>query len=93
VTPPNPHPLTDPPIARSLEASLVVHTVAFVWFTRVWLWHLTPAASVLPGAQGWGWFVRYLTFYSFTLQTAALGVCTADDWAKLVGRGGEGRGG
>lgn len=69
---------------RSLEASLVVHTVAFVWFARVWLWHLTPAASGLPGAQGWGWFLRFLTFYSYTLQTFTLGLATADDWSKLL---------
>lgn len=69
---------------RSLESSLVVHTVAFIWFARVWLWHLTPAASGLPGAQGFGWFVRYLTFYSFTLQTFTLGLATMDDWGKLL---------
>lgn len=62
----------------------MVHTVAFLWFLRVWLWHLTPAASVLPGAQGWGWFVRFLTFYSYTLQTFTLGLAAADDWSKLV---------
>ncbi|KAI8463301.1 MAG: FAR-17a/AIG1-like protein-domain-containing protein [Monoraphidium minutum] len=69
---------------RSLETSIVVHTVAFLWFARVWLWHLTPAASVLPGAQGWGWFVRFLTFYSFTFQTATLGLAAADDWSKAL---------
>ncbi|GBF96807.1 hypothetical protein Rsub_09663 [Raphidocelis subcapitata] len=69
---------------RSLEASLVVHTVAFCWFLRVWLWHLTPAAAHLPGAKGFGWFVRFLTFYSYTLQTFTLGVATADDWSRLL---------
>lgn len=69
---------------RSLEVSLVVHTLSFAWFARVWLWHLTPAASGLPGAHGFGWFLRFLTFYSYTLQTIALGVATADDWCKLV---------
>lgn len=69
---------------RSLGASLVVHTVAFVWFVRVWSWHLTPAAAKLPGAQGFGWFVRFLTFYSYTLQTITLGMATVDDWSKLL---------
>ncbi len=62
----------------------MVHTVAFAWFARVWLWHLTPAARGLPGARGFGWFVRFLTFYSYTLQTATLGVATASDWSRLV---------
>lgn len=62
----------------------MVHTVAFAWFARVWLWHLTPAAAGLPGAQGFGWFIRFLTFWSFTLQTFTLGLATADDWSKLV---------
>ena len=74
---------------RSLEASLVVHTLAFVWFARVWLWHLTPAAAVLPGAQGFGWFIRFLTFFSYTMQTVTLGIATADDWSKLVRGAGE----
>jgi hypothetical protein len=61
-----------------------VHAVAFAWFLRVWLWHLTPAAAGLPGAHGFGWFVRFLTFYSYTFQTITLGIATADDLSKLV---------
>jgi len=81
----HPRPSTSPLIdRRSLETSLVVHTFAFAWFLRVWLWHCTPAAGFLPGAQGWGWFLRYLTFYNFTLQTFALGASAADDWSNLV---------
>ena len=58
---------------------LVVHLVAFCWFSFVWLWHLTPAASQLPGNFGFGWFFRFLTFYSFSLQTLQLGMATLDD--------------
>lgn len=39
------------------------------------MWHTTPAALVLPGAQGFGWFFRYLTFYSFTLQLLQFLLC------------------
>lgn len=59
--------------------SLVVHVVAFCWFSFVWLWHLTPAAAQLPGNHGFGWFFRFLTFYSFSLQTLQLGMATVDD--------------
>jgi hypothetical protein len=58
---------------------LVVHAVAFSWFAFVWFWHLTPAAAQLPGNQGFGWFFRFLTFYSFSLQTLQLGMATVDD--------------
>uniref|UniRef100_A0A383VU37 Uncharacterized protein n=1 Tax=Tetradesmus obliquus TaxID=3088 RepID=A0A383VU37_TETOB len=64
---------------RTPPRSLVVHAVAFSWFAFVWCWHLTPAASQLPGNQGFGWFFRFLTFYSFSLQTLQLGMATVDD--------------
>lgn len=57
---------------RSVEGStsaFLYHAVCTLVFCRVWLWHLTPQAAALPGAQGFGWFFRYLTFCSFTLQT------------------------
>ncbi|KAI8463616.1 MAG: FAR-17a/AIG1-like protein-domain-containing protein [Monoraphidium minutum] len=73
---------------RGVSAALVVHTAAFLWFARVWLFHLEPAAQALPGATGYGWFFRFLTFYSFTLQTAALGLAATEDWVALLGRGG-----
>jgi hypothetical protein len=31
--------------------------------------------------------MRYLTFYTFTFQTAALGLSAADGWLTLVGGG------
>jgi hypothetical protein len=62
---------------------LVVHLVAFGWFSFVWLWHLTPAASQLPGNFGFGWFFRFLTFYSFSLQTLQLGMATVDDLQRM----------
>lgn len=64
--------------------SLVVHLVAFMWFSFVWLWHLTPAASQLPGNFGFGWFFRFLTFYSFSLQTLQLGMATLDDLQRTL---------
>lgn len=56
-----------------------MHLVAFAWFSFVWLWHLTPGAAQLPGNFGFGWFFRFLTFYSFTLQTLQLAMATVDD--------------
>uniref|UniRef100_A0A7S1SPC0 Uncharacterized protein n=1 Tax=Tetraselmis chuii TaxID=63592 RepID=A0A7S1SPC0_9CHLO len=47
-------------------------TVCWCWFMKVWLWHFTEAAKVLPGATGFGWFFRYLTFFGFTIQTLTL---------------------
>jgi hypothetical protein len=58
---------------------LAVHAIAFAWFAFVWTWHLTPAAAGLPGNRGFGWFFRFLTFYSFSLQTLQLGMATLDD--------------
>ena len=51
---------------RNIE--FVFHVAALILYSRVWLWHTTPAALVLPGATGFGWFFRYLTFCSYTLQ-------------------------
>jgi hypothetical protein len=45
--------------------------VLLAWLAAVWLWHLTPRARLLPGASGYFWFCRYLTFYSFSLQLLA----------------------
>ena len=57
----------------------MVHAFALLCYVRVWLWHLTPDAQLLPGATGFGWFLRYLTFYSFTQQLVALLLsCLAD---------------
>lgn len=69
---------------RRVPLSLLVHAAAFSWFARVWLWHFTPAASQLPGAIGFGWFFRFLTFFSYTLQTLTLGLATLDDLTLLV---------
>jgi hypothetical protein len=58
---------------------LCARALVLAWLLVVWLWHLTPAASVLPGATGYLWFCRYLTFYSFTLQLAACGLALAHE--------------
>lgn len=44
-------------------------------YARVWVWHTTPAALALPGSSGFGWFFRYLTFWSYTLQLLQLSLC------------------
>ena len=67
--------------SRSLgqEGAFVVHAFALLCYVRVWLWHLTPAAQLLPGSTGFGWFFRYLTFYSFSWQMLQLFIaCLAD---------------
>lgn len=51
---------------------------------QVWGWHLTPAASAHPGSQGFGWFFRYLTFYSFSLQAVTLGLSALADVTSVV---------
>lgn len=55
------------------------HAISFLIFMKVWGWHLSPQAQNHPGAQGFGWFFRYLTFYSFTLQSATLGLSALSD--------------
>ncbi|DBB02119.1 TPA: hypothetical protein ACH3X3_011158 [Trebouxia sp. C0006] len=61
------------------EGAFVVHAFALLCYVRVWLWHLTPAAQLLPGSTGFGWFFRYLTFYSFSWQMLQLFIaCLAD---------------
>eukprot|EP01025_Chloroclados_australasicus_P023985 TRINITY_DN2415_c0_g1_i3.p2 TRINITY_DN2415_c0_g1~~TRINITY_DN2415_c0_g1_i3.p2 ORF type:complete len:277 (-),score=15.66 TRINITY_DN2415_c0_g1_i3:1102-1932(-) len=49
--------------------SRILHCSCCVIFMGVWLWHFTPQASSLPGANLFGWFFRYLTFCTYTLQT------------------------
>lgn len=43
------------------NVEFIFHVAALVLYSRVWLWHTTPAAMALPGATGFGWFFRYLT--------------------------------
>jgi hypothetical protein len=65
------------------ELAFVVHAFALLCYVRVWLWHLTPDAKLLPGATGFGWFFRYLTFYSFTLQLLALFLSCLSDVTQV----------
>lgn len=53
-------------------ASMALHGAAGTCFLYVWLWHMSPAAALLKGASEYGWFFRYLTFCSFTMQTIQL---------------------
>ncbi|MEW5315806.1 MAG: hypothetical protein WDW38_007211 [Sanguina aurantia] len=69
-------------ILRTLDLVTVSHTLCLGWWLRVWLWHTSEAALVLPGSRGFGWFFRYLTFYSFTLQLAQLCLCTVYGWSR-----------
>ena len=47
-------------------------------------WHMSVEASKHPGATGFGWFFRYLTFYSFSLQFATLGLSCLSDITREV---------
>lgn len=64
------------------DIAFVFHLFTFILYLRVWMWHTTPAALVLPGASGFGWFFRYLTFYSFTLQLFQFSLCILAHLAK-----------
>lgn len=70
--------------ALQLGPALLVHVGALSWYLRVWLWHFTPAASTLPGCYGFGWFFKYLTFYSYTVQLVQLSLCCIADFARVV---------
>lgn len=61
------------------DLAFVFHALSFIIFIKVWGWHLSPQARGHPGATGFGWFFRYLTFYSFTLQSATLGLAALSD--------------
>lgn len=60
---------------RRSDIAFVFHLLAFALFVKVWMWHTTPAALSLPGSSGFGWFFRYLTFWSYTLQLVQLACC------------------
>lgn len=45
-------------------------------FIYVWSWHFSDRAQRLPGAQGFGWFFRYVTFWGWTLQTVQFSLVT-----------------
>eukprot|EP00887_Chlorella_sp_A99_P007786 scaffold20.g7786.t1 len=59
------------------DVAFLFHLAALVFYVRTWAWHCTPAALGLPGAHGFGWFFRYLTFCSYTLQLVQLFFCCA----------------
>lgn len=82
---------TPPSVSASSGASAwqkVFHVVAFAQTFSVWFWHFTPAASYLPGASLFGYFFRYLTFCTYTLQALYYGCAVVSDFAgeRLVGR-------
>ena len=59
---------------RGLVAKRLFYVFAFANNFVVWFWHFTPFASYLPGASLFGFFFRYLTFCTYTLQTMHLGL-------------------
>eukprot|EP00212_Chloropicon_laureae_P003198 CAMPEP_0197485978 /NCGR_PEP_ID=MMETSP1311-20131121/893_1 /TAXON_ID=464262 /ORGANISM="Genus nov. species nov., Strain RCC856" /LENGTH=315 /DNA_ID=CAMNT_0043028817 /DNA_START=73 /DNA_END=1020 /DNA_ORIENTATION=- len=67
------------PASKTSMLQRVFHIVAFVQTFCVWFWHFTPAASYLPGASLFGFFFRYLTFCTFTLQNAYFACAVASD--------------
>lgn len=67
---------------RRQDVALFFHLAAFILYVRVWVWHTTPAALVLPGSTGFGWFFRYLTFWSYTLQLLQLSLCLLAHFVK-----------
>lgn len=58
----------------------VFHIVAFIQTFSVWFWHFTPASSYLPAWRLYGFFFRYLTFCTYTLQTIYLGSAIISDF-------------
>jgi hypothetical protein len=42
----------------------------------VFIWHFSPAAAKLPGAKGFGWFYKFLTFWGWSIQTLQYNACT-----------------
>lgn len=61
------------------DLAFAFHAISFLIFMKVWGWHLSPQAQNHPGARGFGWFFRYLTFCSFTLQSVTLGLSALSD--------------
>lgn len=66
------------------DLAFAYHVAFLAIYAKVWVWHWTPAAAGLPGAQGFGFFFRYLTFCSFTLQLVQLMFCVAARIPKVM---------
>lgn len=62
-------------MVKRRDVAFVYHLACFLFHMQTLMWHTTEAALVLPGASGFGWFFRYLTFFSYTLQTVQLCLC------------------
>lgn len=54
------------------DVGTILRMATCAYFVHVWLWHTSPEAAQMKGANEYGWFFRYLTFCSFTLQTVQL---------------------
>lgn len=57
---------------RETKALMGFHLVALAIHFYVFVWHFGMEASKLPGAKGFGFFFRYLTFVSFSFQLVQL---------------------
>ena len=66
------------------DAAFVMHALFFMVHMRVWGWHTSEQAAGHPGSQGFGWFFRYLTFYSFSLQVLQLALAALSDVTDKV---------
>ncbi|GMH43724.1 hypothetical protein BSKO_11646 [Bryopsis sp. KO-2023] len=64
------------------ELRFLFHMVSFLFFMRVWIFHTSRGATSLKGHGEFGWFFRYLTFWSFSLQTWHLFLSTLVDLSK-----------
>jgi len=63
---------TEPSVGKEGVLLRTFHTFAFAIHVYVFLWHFGDEAAKLPGARGFGFFFRYLTFVSFTFQLVQL---------------------
>ncbi|KAK9825775.1 hypothetical protein WJX74_006903 [Apatococcus lobatus] len=68
------------------DAAFIFHALAFVFYVRIFLWHFQERAQQLPGAFGFGWFYRYLTFCSWNVQMIFLGLACLSKTSQVPSR-------
>ncbi len=71
-------------LSKASVLQKVFHIVAFAQTFSVWFWHFTPASHYLPAASLFGYFFRYLTFCTYTLQVLYLGFAIVSDFTGKV---------
>lgn len=45
------------------------HFLGAAFALNIFIWHFSEQATKLPGARGFGWFFKFLTFWGWSLQT------------------------